>query len=263
MHAGLVDQDPGGHRQWQQHPPGSDATLDEDGERGQRQQGQRQRAEGQVVGVEDGDDGDSEQVIDHREGKQEGAQRGRQARSQDREDGERESDIGCGRNRPPGQVALRAAEDAAVEPGVDQRWDSHTPDGRGHWDGSPPGVAEVAGNELAFELEAGHEEEDGQKAICGPGAQREVQVQERRADHGVAQRPVPIGPRGVRPDQSDGGGGEQEQATDGLAPEDRRNALRLGPGTPAQQHSRRAGGHIHPFTLLGREGGRAGLGQKA
>ena len=49
----------------------------------------------------------------------------------------------------------------------------------------------------------GDEEEDRQQPVGGPGAERQVQVQRRRADPGVAQGLVGRRPRGVGPDEGD------------------------------------------------------------
>ena len=51
----------------------------------------------------------------------------------------------------------------------------------------PARFAQVAGDELPLELQPGDEEEDREQAVGGPGAQRQVQVQGRRADAGVAE----------------------------------------------------------------------------
>ena len=59
------------------------------------------------VGVEDRDDGDGEQVVDDGEGEQERAQGGGQVGADHRQHGEREGDVGGGRDRPAGQRAVR------------------------------------------------------------------------------------------------------------------------------------------------------------
>ena len=57
-------------------------------------------------GVEDGDHHDHDQVVDHREGEQERAQRGRQRRADDGQDGQGEGDVGRGR-APPSRRGCR------------------------------------------------------------------------------------------------------------------------------------------------------------
>ena len=54
-------------------------------------------------------------------------------------------------------------------------------DRRGHGQRGSPWVAQVAGHELALELQPRHEEEDRQQAVGGPAAQAQVEVQGVRA----------------------------------------------------------------------------------
>ena len=145
--------------------------------------GQREAGQVQVVGVEDRDDRDRQQVVDHGEGEQEGAQPGRQVGADHREDRDGEGDVGRRRDRPAGQVTVGAEvpERRRRAPAPPCRRPRRRPGAR------PPRVAQVAGDELALELQAGDEEEDGQQPVGGPGAEAEVEVQGRRADRVVAQ----------------------------------------------------------------------------
>ena len=88
---------------------------------------------------------------------------------------------------------------AEVDQDEEQRGHRHAADGGGHGQGRPPRVAQVAGDELALELQSGDEEEDRQQPVGRPGAQGQVQVQRRRADAGVAQGLVAGAPRGSWP----------------------------------------------------------------
>ena len=51
------------------------------------------------------------------------------------------------------------------------------PDGGDDRQRGPPRVAQVAGDELALELQTGDEEEDGEQPVGGPGAEAQVEVQ--------------------------------------------------------------------------------------
>jgi hypothetical protein len=101
-----------------------DSVHEHPGRRGQRQSSHQERtrrctstansasgttagatAPSRARGVEDRDDGDREQVVDHGEGQQEHPQRGRQVGADHREHGEREGDVGGGRDRPPRRPA--------------------------------------------------------------------------------------------------------------------------------------------------------------
>ena len=90
---------------------------------------------------------------------------------------------------------------------VEQRRHRHAADRRGDRQRRPARVAQVAGDELPLELQAGDEEEDRQQAVGGPGAQGQVQVQRLRADLGVPQRRVAGRPGRVGPDQREHGAG--------------------------------------------------------
>ena len=138
-----------------------------------------QRQQVEVGGVEDRDDGDREQVVDDGEGEQEGAQRRGQVRADHREHGQREGDVGGGRYRPAAQASPPARQ---VDRDVDQR--RAAPCRRGGRDRQrrPARVAQVAGDELALEFQADHEEEDRQQAVRRPCARVRSRCSARRAD---------------------------------------------------------------------------------
>jgi hypothetical protein len=241
VHAGLVHQHPGQGGQRQQQPPGADALLHQHAEQRDRHQRQQQRHDLQRRGVEDGDDRDGQQVVDDRQGEQEGAQPGGQVGADHREDGEGEGDVGRGGDRPPGQ---RATPGAQVHRRVEHGRHHHAAHGGGDRESRLARVAEVAGDELALELQAGDEEEDRQQAVGRPGAQRQVQVQPEevgRADDGVAERLVGTRPWGVRPDQRDQGADHQEDPADGLLAQDPGET----PGLEVRARAEQAGGGGH------------------
>jgi hypothetical protein len=91
-----------------------------------------------------------------------------QVPADNREHRQRERDVGSGRDRPSlGRVCARAGGDQQVQPGGDD----HATDGGGNRHGGPRGVAQITGDELAFEFQAGDEEEDRQRSVSGPGRQ--------------------------------------------------------------------------------------------
>lgn len=57
-------------------------------------------------------------------------------------------------------------------------------------------VGEFPDDEFAFEFEAGDEEEHGEQAVLGPGAEGEVQMEGGRPDREIPQRLVRRGERG-------------------------------------------------------------------
>ena len=85
-------------------------------------------------------------------------------------------------------VAVGTAHPASAPPArgvdrhVDQRRADHAADRGGDRQHRPARIAQVPGDELAFQLESGDEEEDRQQPVGGPLRQGEVQVQRVRAD---------------------------------------------------------------------------------
>ena len=180
VHPGRVHQHPGRRGQRQQQPPRPDPPLHQHREQASGTSASASGSRLQGAGVEDRDDRDREQVVDHGEGEQERAQRGRQVGADHGQHGQRERDVGGGRDRPARPARRRSAP--ALNSDVDQRRDDHAADRGGDRQRGPPRVAQVTGDELAFELQPGDEEEDRQQPVGGPLGQRQVQVQRRRAD---------------------------------------------------------------------------------
>ena len=128
------------------------------------------------------------------------------------------------------------AAPAPVDQDVQQRRHGHAADRRGDRDGGPPGVAQVAGDELALELEPGDEEEDRQQAVRRPrrpGSGRRCSAcgptRCSRSDS------YAVGPRGVGPDERDDRSDQQQGAADRLLAEDVGDPRRLRPGAAAEQ----------------------------
>ena len=151
-------------------------------EHGQRQQRQQQPQRLQVVGVEQGDDGDRQQVVDHGQGEQERPQRGRQMGGDDRENGQREGDVGGGGDRPALRRRCRPRSRRYSNAG-----DDHPADRGGHRHDGAVRVPQVTGHELAFEFQPGDEEEDRQQPVGGPLREGQVQMQRGGTDLGVQQ----------------------------------------------------------------------------
>src|SRR5690606_21248926 len=78
---------------------------------------------------------------------------------------------------------------------------------------------QLTDGQLALELQADHEEEDGQQPVLGPLADGQVQVQRLRTDGEVAHRLVQTAGGGVGEDQGEDRGAEQHQPTGGFGAE--------------------------------------------
>ncbi len=226
-----MHQPPGEQAERDEQPPRPHATLDEQREHGERGERQQQGADREVVGVEDGDDGDRDEVVDHGQREQEHPQGRRQEPADDRQHGHGERDVGRGGDRPPAQCR-RITQ---VDHDVDRRGKDHAADRRRDRHRRPPWVPEFPGDELAFELQPHHEEEDGQQTVGGPVRQVEIQVQRLRADGELPHRRVGLRPGRVRPDQRDDRPGQQQHPAHGLQAQDLGDLFPLPPGRAAEQ----------------------------
>jgi hypothetical protein len=72
----------------------------------------------------------------------------------------------------------------------DRGRDDHPADGGRDRQRGPRGFTQVARHELAFELQADHEEEDGQQTVGRPRRQAELQVKGLRAERELRDRAV-------------------------------------------------------------------------
>ncbi len=108
------------------------------------------------------------------------------------ENGHGERDIGRGGNGPAEQSAIPGAE---VEQHENDCGNDHSADGRGHRQCGACRIAQITGNELAFEFESDDEEEDGQQPVGGPRRQSQIEMQGRRPDASAHQCVVGGGPR--------------------------------------------------------------------
>ncbi|CAM5670054.1 hypothetical protein SAVIM40S_01406 [Streptomyces avidinii] len=72
-------------------------------------------------------------------------------------------------------AAVRELVARDVDEYVDHRGYGHAADGGDHRKGGRPGIAQITRDELALELDAGDEEEDGEEAVGRPVLEREVQ----------------------------------------------------------------------------------------
>ncbi len=183
------------------------------GESGEWHQREQQNERLKVVGVEDRDDGDRQQVIHHRQGEQEGAQGRRQAAAHDGEHGHGEGDVRCRGDGPPAQGGFTQR---CYDRHVDQRRERHATDCRRDGQGGGAGLSQLAGDEFLFELKTDDEEEDREKSIGGPRPHREVQVQGFGTEGEVANCLVERSGRGVRQDEREHCRAQQQRATDGV-----------------------------------------------
>ena len=182
-----------------------------------------------VVGVEDRDHDDRADVVDDRHGEEEQLEGGRDPAAEQAEDADRHRDVGGHRDAPAfGTVA------AGVDRHVDQRRHDHPAEGGDGGERRPAGAAQLALDQLALDLEADDEEEDGHQTFVDPLLQVEIEgvIAEGDGQIGVPEVEVGVLPRRVRPDQGDHRGDDEDDAAGGLGVEElaqRRDDARAGP----------------------------------
>ena len=89
-------------------------------------------------------------------------------------------------------------------------------------------VGEVSGDELALELNPGHEEEDRQESVGRPLAEGQVEMERARPDSQIPQVAVCRVPGRVGPDQGEEGRSKQEGTSDGFEAQERGDVTALG-----------------------------------
>ena len=249
VYTAVVHQAPDDQGQRNVHVPSAHARPQQQPEEGEADERAAERGEVQIAGEEDGDDQDREEIVDDREGEQEGAQRGGQRGPDDREDGERERDIGGGGDGPAAQrPAAQAVDQHIYECGRDHS-------GQRRYDGKRggPGIAQLTGHQLALDLDAGDEEEDREETVGRPVLYGEVEAERGRSGVEGAHGGVAVAQRGVRPDQGGEGGDEQEHSTDGLGTQGVREIVPLGQRETTEKRTRGGGGRGHGEDLRGGE----------
>ncbi len=150
---------------------------------------EQQRGRLDVAGVEERDDADGNQIVHHGQGEQEDAQGAGQVRADNCQHGHGKRDV-RGRGDGPAAQGFRAVY---VHCGIDQGRDKHAAGGGRDGHDRFAELPQVARHELALEFQAHQEEEDGQEAVGGPGAQAEFEVPRFVADPEVPQGEVAVG----------------------------------------------------------------------
>ena len=115
-----------------------------------------------------------------------------------------------------GPIFERRGARGEVDGRIDQRRNDHAAEGRRDQDNGPAWRFQVSGNEFAFEIQAGDEEEDRQQAVRCQLSDAQFQMQGLEADFEVPDGQVTVSRRRVGPDQGGNCGDEQQDPADGL-----------------------------------------------
>ena len=204
VNTGFEEERPGDNAQGQQQNPcgerlevqhGLTAVCDER-EKGEGDECEEQVFAVEVIGVENRDNADRDQVVDHSQGQQEDTHRRGEESTHGGENRHRKRNIGCGGDSP----AVQGGGAAKVNGRVDNCGHCHATEGSGNRHNSGGRRLEVTDHEFLLQLQAGEEEENDEQAVRRPGADAHLQVVETgddRADHGVSQTKVEGGGGGV------------------------------------------------------------------
>ena len=172
----------------------------------ERGDGDERRDDVESAGEQHGDHDDRAEVVDHGKGEQEDPGARRQVGRGQGEHAECERDVGRDRDRPRAVDTRRSPADGER----DQRRNDHAADRRDHRQHRLLEPRKLADDQFALQLQPGHEEEQREQAVLGPVADGQVQVQQFRADPEFAECVVTAAQRGIRPDERDRGGDEQD-----------------------------------------------------
>lgn len=210
--------------------PASDSCTKQHPEDHQAGEGPAECQEVDARGEEHRDDQDGEEVVDHGEREEEGPQCRRQRRTDHREDGEGERDVGGGGNGP----ACGGTSAECGGEGVDDGGDGHPAECGGDGQGRRPGVAQFSSDQFALELDTRDEEEDREQSVGSPVGHGEIEPQGLGTEVETADGRVG-GAEGVRPDQCGDGRDQQDDAADRLGAQRLGDVVALGQGQPAEQ----------------------------
>ena len=179
-------------------------------------EGDRERQERDVLGVDRRDHEQRHEVVDHHDREQADAE----PRGPGRHQGEYAE--GEGRVRGHGGPPAARAGPAGVEGQVDRDGHEHAAGRRDQGDRHPAPLAELAHVELALGLQPDHEEEEGHQPLVDPVPEIHARCRRRRGGSRAAcPRPTRMTPPGrVRPQERGDGGAEERDGAGGLRAEE-------------------------------------------
>ena len=214
--ARLLERHPDDHGEHRVQRTASDAREADHEDQSHRADGHGERRQVDGLAVDDGDDQQRDQVVDHGDGQDEGPERCREPRAENREDAEGEGGV-RGHRRTPAVHGIAAAVDRQI----DENRHDHAADAGEEGQHHPAPVAQFAHVELAPRLQPHDEEEERHESAVDPFV--EIQRETVRADpdgqvggpHHLVRVEID-----VRPDEGGHHGGEQHGGTARLRAEE-------------------------------------------
>jgi hypothetical protein len=193
-------------------------------------------------GVEQRDDEDGHDVVDHGEGQQESAQRPGREPAEQCQDRQREGHVGGHGHRPP--LEPPAVE---VDREVDERGREDPAQGGGHRNRRIAPVAERSVQRLALDLERDEVEKERHEEVVDPFPQALAELERAGSDGDLGAPEGRVAPRReIGPQQGHRRREQQQQPAAGLLSQERLERLRDAPG------DRTARAQPGPPELLGR-----------
>ncbi len=186
----------------------------QDQQRADRDRSTHERQGREVAGVEQRDDHDRTEIVEHGQRQQENLEAHRHAVAEQRQQAERESDVGCRRNGP----AADADRIVPVQRGVDRRGHDHATECGDSRQCHLAALREFARDHLALDLEPDQQEEDRHQQVVDPDQQRLVELEraDLQLDRRLQQGLVVLGERRVRGDHGEHARDHEQDAARGL-----------------------------------------------
>ena len=173
VNTGLKEESPGDNAQGQKQQPGSQrlqvqhglTAVGDEREKGERNQREEQVLAVEVIGVEDRDNADCDQVVDHSQGQQEDTHRRGEESAHSGENRHRKRNIGCGGDSP----TVQSGGAGEVQRRVDNCGHRNAAEGSRNRHNSGGRRLEVTDHEFFLQLQTGEEEENDEQTVCRPG----------------------------------------------------------------------------------------------
>ena len=166
-----------------------------------------QRKRSEIIGEEERDDEDGDEIIDHRESQQQGPDPRGKCATDERQRAERESDVRCRGDWPAlGEIAVghHEQEDRG-------RRDHSTHRGDGRHEGFSCAV-ELAVREFVLELDRGEEEENSEQPIGDPVSDGEIQPKPQDGKVRIPQALECRSERGIRENYAEDRGAKKKKS---------------------------------------------------
>ena len=166
-------------------------------------------------GIGDRDDRDGAEIVGDRHARQEQLEARRRAAAEQREDSDRKGDIGRRRDRPAANE-IAGPRDRDIDDGRQR----HADGGSDQRQTTARGIAQIAFQPLALDLQPDEQEEDRHQAVIHPEVQIGRPMDRKRSGRKMEEVAIGIAPPAIGDDQRQRGRADQQQSPRRLAGEE-------------------------------------------